>query len=781
MSLKELLKQSITSHEQFSDLLLKASGYNTYWRPGGSNYENIMHARDGGSTLNVMWERAANTTVPFGALRDLRGSAVQPAEAWWVWREHARVLAGVYEFPELLRPIAQRFPELAVHCRLDKKDGTVFYTPDANYGQRDRQVDVAIGRLLRRLYPHLSDSAIQDFDAALRAELNDELEILPGDQIADAYIGCAADSCMTYKRGYWGHPLHPTEVYNAPGFGMAVMRRGDKQINARCLVWVNPDDANDKRMIRPYGDAALVRKLKRHGFKPHGLAGTRILRVSLEQYGYDKNVVLMPYLDSKSQEDKVGVHVVADEDPRYLRVINTHETRALATIDMTATGGQTTSGHATLHEKACYAALLQTCYVTGERFSLTTETGRKALIDGEMRVVGPAGFAKLLDQGWCELNTMRGGQLSTALYPKDTPSFCTPQYWVSLVDDEATRIECGYVRLAPEFYPDDKTWHLDSDSDVVFDSEARLILAVDAVDTAVMVNGAAERRIIHKSQVPTDARPIQRIVAKRPFMITPDVKTVRIKSGRTCVPGVHNIGQTWNGVWDYADNLVEKTFMYRTVLVEEGATPDHAALAAHFLGLVKHDRALVTADVRDYMTPRLGNFLAVGASGAEQYAVAATIRFISTVLSDTLAVRSLPDFESEDESIQPAWNTFNRKHPEWQQRTVRRMVKARSRGITDEQIMTAFAGHVIVPENYTPGWAELIKLDLYKSALAFYDEMHSQAVEAQAQREVVQEAAVAALDASEPVRNDMLDSIRFVVPSYYTVTPASAVVAVTTI
>jgi hypothetical protein len=72
---------------------------------------------------------------------------------------------------------------------------------------------------------------------------------------------------MRYDMSHFGHQTyHPAAIYGSPNFSVAVHRDTKGTVKSRSVVG-QPEDADDKRYVRIYGDAALQRKLERHGYK----------------------------------------------------------------------------------------------------------------------------------------------------------------------------------------------------------------------------------------------------------------------------------------------------------------------------------------------------------------------------------------------------------------------------------------------------------------------------------------------------------------------------------
>mgnify|MGYP006273907253 CR=1 FL=1 len=185
----------------------------------------------------------------------------------------------------------------------------VAYTPNEEYGKRDRQVRLKFGKYLRKTFPHMSDSDIQQAVNTLRAKINaDEtpctLHFTTDRAVIDEIFetqmyahGSCSVSCMYGKfEGYY----RPYHVYaNSPDVAVAYLV--DKgRIVARSVV-----STKDKRWVRAYsvqsGESPLCERLteelERLGYTQGDLKGNRLSIV-----GGDTDGDNLPYLDGCAQD-----------------------------------------------------------------------------------------------------------------------------------------------------------------------------------------------------------------------------------------------------------------------------------------------------------------------------------------------------------------------------------------------------------------------------------------------------------------------------------------------
>lgn len=139
----------------------------------------------------------------------------------------------------------------------------VAYTPSLEYGIRDRQVRVKLGRYLSKHFGHLLSEKkrlelVEKHNATALANCKFHIAMTPG-RIEAVYTH-GPSSCMGYSRHHFAHNFHPTRIYGAGDLGVAFMWRQDtdgrQRITARALVW--PD-----KMIhgRVYGDESRFKAM----------------------------------------------------------------------------------------------------------------------------------------------------------------------------------------------------------------------------------------------------------------------------------------------------------------------------------------------------------------------------------------------------------------------------------------------------------------------------------------------------------------------------------------
>lgn len=225
---------------------------------------------------------------------------------FWIAREAIRFNYELYEplwfykkVMGLRNDLWWHFPHMSID-----DPSMIAYTPSAEYGKRDRQVRMKVGKYLTQFYgERLSAGVIRDIVNACK-----KLEIkwaVTADEIAYVYTH-GPSSCMSGDN--WGS-VHPTMVYEGE-FRLAYLERSDV-ILARGLV-------HDPSMswVRVYGEEAdtLAGALNAAGFtKESGWPdGAKLKRVMDRHHN-----VMMPYIDGSSRgirETRNGGFAITDRD-----------------------------------------------------------------------------------------------------------------------------------------------------------------------------------------------------------------------------------------------------------------------------------------------------------------------------------------------------------------------------------------------------------------------------------------------------------------------------------
>lgn len=219
---------------------------------------------------------------------------------FWIIREAYRFAMGLYQYPMFVDRMKDKggydddlfyhFP----HVSLD--DPTMMaYTPSLEYGLRDRQVRIKVGRYLARYYgDKLSQSEIRYY--ANGEKINELCFATTADEIERVYID-GPGSCMGAKDdcAFDTYGVHPVRVYEGE-FKLAYLQECD-EITARALV-----HEPTMTYVRAYGHEAetLIGRLNDAGYsKAYGWDGARVKAIPVN--GCYEDSYIMPYLDGSAQ------------------------------------------------------------------------------------------------------------------------------------------------------------------------------------------------------------------------------------------------------------------------------------------------------------------------------------------------------------------------------------------------------------------------------------------------------------------------------------------------
>lgn len=386
---------------------------------------------------------------------------------WWMRRESLRMQLGHYSATTAIEQINAGFGyQYFLHVSRDD-DNMVAYTPSFEAGEADKQIKTTLGKFLRKHFLVLTDTHIQHIESSHRAELHGEvLFATTRAEIMHVYTNMKGDSgCMRYSPSHFKFPadLHPSAVYEAPGMAVAYTQDDNGDIKSRCVVWTNPDDAEDKRYVRVYGDGKLLkRKLEEAGFTMAPLTGAKLARIPYPSSGYDNHYV-MPYLDGPggAQSDYRGRYVRLARDERYIEIIGTDMTEKLEQLDendLFALASNHESARVRLQPVPDSTA---TCYISGKTFDALDERIYKiASKDGIERTVLASeidGRGNNLATVYCvdadgsrtrSLMSLSPTDLDIAVRGVDTFIYLSIEY----VKSDAAYAYCGMRKLSAKYY-----------------------------------------------------------------------------------------------------------------------------------------------------------------------------------------------------------------------------------------------------------------------------------------------------------------------------------------
>jgi hypothetical protein len=189
------------------------------------------------------------------------------------------------------------------HISIDEPS-MVAYTPNPEYGVRDRQVRTKVGRYLQQFYGDLITSE------QIRSMANGtkQLDLEFDSDIRAAYLRGGRDgvtSCMTHAVSSYSTrgDYHPVDVYQTGAFKVALLHDGfNNEICARALVHVP-----SRVFVRCYGREANTLQDRLVGAdyseQDEWENGIRMLLIRDD----DDNVVV-PYMDGRTQSASIEYH-----------------------------------------------------------------------------------------------------------------------------------------------------------------------------------------------------------------------------------------------------------------------------------------------------------------------------------------------------------------------------------------------------------------------------------------------------------------------------------------
>ena len=571
----DALKTKITSRDAFYDLLKQAgiasssslesdSGFSYRYSHMNqttpsvyTDYFNNM-PRDSGTQCLRVWDQ----------WRSERQSRV-PQHLWWYIRERMRMAFGVYPEPtDILSTIGSKYQVSALCAHISVEDpAMVAYTASASDGEADRQVRTTLGKFLKKHFILLTDEEIQHMDASHRADLSSELELLTGkDNILDVYRNMEGDNgCMRYSGDHFGigRDRHPSNVYDAPGFAVAVMRDTQGRFKARAMTWTNPADPTDKRYIRVYGDGALERRLERNGFAMKHLAGAVLKRIALQTDERNSRVqVVMPYIDGpggngNDPESNGRFGLLLDDGIKLL----TREERnqiVEATDDRYAAPGLTITEGKTWLTKLPANWGSYTCSVSGKEFNRQEHKPvPTVLTDG---TIGDANAAEVEARSYVKVRNC--GSIEWVWVSPTAPVFNHINYtWYESAEN---RSYWGFHKLDAGLYPDEQEW-LTGDTETVDIGSFEYIKKADSV-RLIDQDGIASQA--HITQVPEGYVKLWKYES-RPVFAHPESGFTTTRSGCKVHAALHDLKRLYDGSFEFERNTKQTAFFGRSCRVHK--------------------------------------------------------------------------------------------------------------------------------------------------------------------------------------------------------------------
>ncbi len=556
------------------------------WSRKIESYAAFTAATEATHKLGISTSMLSECGVPRLSVHNLPQGSVMKEDVWPLLREMNRERYGVYPEPTpvllAIRTVkgmaGQYFPHVS------PADPTmVAYTPDRPMAIADRQVRTTPGKLIRKFFPYISDNEVSSFEKAHRAALDDSFEIATtADEIERIYRTMRGDTaCMRHDKSYFGLDVHPSAVYEAPGMGVAYLQDDEGTPTARSVIWVNPDNENDKRYVRLYGDALLATKLQRKGFRLAGLAGAKIRAIPQPDSG--PNYYAVPYLDraggGASGHDDTNIQgLVRYEGEDYFRLLTKLQFEALSQVGARlggALGGG--SGAKLILRETPRDPLVATCVISGKQID--------RLVDPTIRWMQPDGTV-----GWALTGEVVGTIVPTraAIAGELTTVCCTPETRETLCldflnvknDPESIRL-AGYVKLSSRFYPttglegyavvgEAQNMGTTEEPDWISNSDAIRIL--DVAEGKPAFRHTSELKQLREEGY-VSVSPLDNLKC----MVHKDSsKLVHLAgSGRASVIGFHNIVKLFDGTYAPVRRAINKTICGVSFVIHEDV---HAGL-----------------------------------------------------------------------------------------------------------------------------------------------------------------------------------------------------------
>ena len=237
-------------------------------------------------------------------------------EYWWLFREAYRFSNGNYtpallvsqlyriaesnggndELASRIQSLWWHFPHISI-----EEPSMVAYTPNPEYGVRDRQVRTKVGRYLQQFYGDL----ITQENIRSMANGVKQLILEFDSDIRAAYLRCARDgvsSCMTHAVSSYSTrgDYHPVDVYQTGDFKVALLHDTfNNEIAGRSLV-----HEPTMTFVRCYGrEATTLRDRLIEADYSEQDEWENGIRLLLIRDDHDK--VVVPYMDGRTQSASI--------------------------------------------------------------------------------------------------------------------------------------------------------------------------------------------------------------------------------------------------------------------------------------------------------------------------------------------------------------------------------------------------------------------------------------------------------------------------------------------
>lgn len=518
----------------------------------------------------------------FGSHRHVNGLNGMPSEQkWWLMREHYRIMLGVYPArTDVMTTLIANVPYLQPYCIHISKDdpAMVAYTPSHEDGLRDKQVRLSFGKLMRKLLILMTDTHIQALEASHRSELDPTfLRATTPEDVERVYRNMAGDGgCMRYSPDNFGLPgdMHPSKAYAYAGLAVAYTEV-DGEIKSRSVIYDNPDNPEDKRYVRIYGDPCLKRKLELAGYRLGDLQGAKLRKLDMSTHPRlpdfhesERRPIVVPYLDGPggNQDSYSGCYgyIIKGED--CVRLINSDQAKRLGAMGFAVPRMKSTDVRYAVPEVTA-EQLSFTCAISGRQVNSLDEEPVNVLMDGEVKRISalsrPPAYRHQMqtytpDATFDEDGDLEEGTKIMVWVTREqmhTAGACfqdtlyTGGWWL---DNPVNRKANKWVQLTADMYPAN-TWVgrgdvVESDGVTYKRSDCHLVFDAGGLMTYVPTPKVEELKKT-KDYVQVAPNGSQKALSH-----TSNPNLVMTLGKRRCVQDWHAVRQLFDGSWDYVQN-----------------------------------------------------------------------------------------------------------------------------------------------------------------------------------------------------------------------------------
>lgn len=495
---------------------------------------------------------------------------IPEAQRWWIERETARKRLGVYPEPtEVMEQVTESF-HLATHfIHISRDDpNMVAYTPSIEYGLADRQVKMAFGKLLRKLLLLATDTHIQALEASHRSELDPTFKVARTTQeVEHVYRNMASDNgCMRHAPAQFDLPdhIHPSHVYSYPGLGVAYTEV-EGRILSRSVIYDNPDNPEDKRYVRIYGDGALRRKLERAGYKPSHLQGVKIRALHLATLvpGNDKwrpDSFVVPYLDGPNgnQDTRAGSYAYHIQGEDCLRLTDDMGAERLHAMGFKVPRCKAT-GAVQRITSIPMEKLTFTCAFSGQTFNSMDVAPVLVYHEGQIKRASKDALPPELRER-ITAYTIHDGQKAAVLVSRAdlALTFVDLTWGIYWLDTQENRKANGYVLLDVATYGE-KQWERqelcvpdNADAPTTYFRRVDCTLVFDATGEQTWMPQAKLNEL--RTANPKAYKNVAPHGSTKAVSHVNNPNLVTTLGKRVCVKGWHAVRQLYDGTWDYEQN-----------------------------------------------------------------------------------------------------------------------------------------------------------------------------------------------------------------------------------